>query len=146
MTPNLTAEARVSIGAPASQVWEALTDPELIKQYFFGTNVVTDWKVGSPIYYRGEWQGKPYEDKGVILEVEPRRKLVSTHWSPLAGVPDVPENYHTVTYLLNERDGQTELTLLQDNNATEEEKQHSEENWNMVLSSLKALLERSSAG
>ncbi len=142
MTDNLTAQARTTIKAPVSAVWQALTDPAIIKQYFFGTNVVTDWKVGSPIYYRGEWQGKPYEDKGVILEFEPPRKLVSTHWSPLAGVPDVPENYHTVTYLLAERDGGTELTLLQDHNATEEEKQHSEENWNMMLKALMALLER----
>lgn len=141
MTTNLTAEARTTIEAPASTVWEALTKPEIIKQYFFGTNVVTDWKVGSPIYYRGVWQGQPYEDKGVILEFEPPRKLVSTHWSPLAGVPDVPENYHTITYLLDEHDGRTQITLLQDNNASEEERQHSEQNWNMMLASLKALLE-----
>ncbi len=141
MTDKFTAEARTTIKAPVSAVWRALTDPAIIKQYFFGTNVVTDWKVGSPIYYRGEWQGRSYEDKGRILEFEPPRKLVSTHWSPLAGVPDVPENYHTVTYLLAEHGGGTELTLLQDNNASEEEKQHSEENWNMMLKGLKALLE-----
>ncbi len=141
MTENLTAEARTVINAPISKVWQALTDPAIIKQYFFGTNVVTDWKVGSPIYYRGEWQGQPYEDKGVILEVQPGKKLVSTHWSPLAGVPDVPENYHTVTYLLSEKDGGTEVRLLQDHNASEEEKQHSEQNWNMMLGALKSLLE-----
>ena len=141
MKTDFMAEARTTINAPASRVWEALTDPEIIRQYFFGTNVVTDWKVGSPIYYRGVWQGKPYEDKGVILEFEPGRKLVSTHWSPLAGPPDVPENYHTVSYLLSEHDGRTDLTLRQDNNASEEERQHSEQNWNMMLSSLKALLE-----
>ncbi len=141
MTENLTAEARTTINAPIAAVWQALTDPAIIKQYFFGTNVVTDWKVGSPIYYRGEWQGRSYEDKGVILEVEPGRKLVTTHWSPLAGVPDVPENYHTVTYLLSERDGGTEIRLLQDHNASEEEKQHSEQNWNMMLRALKSLLE-----
>ncbi len=141
MTENLTAEARATINAPISAVWQALTDPAIIKQYFFGTNVVTDWKVGSPIYYRGEWQGRSYEDKGVILEVEPGRKLVTTHWSPLAGVPDVPENYHTVTYLLSEHDGGTEIRLLQDHNSSEEEKQHSEQNWNMMLQALKSLLE-----
>ena len=142
MTDNFTAEARTTIHAPISAVWQALTDPQIIKQYFFGTNVVTDWKVGSPIYYRGEWKGRPYEDKGVILESEPGRKLVTTHWSALSGVPDVPENYHTVTYLLSEKDGGTELRLLQDHNATEKEKQESEQNWNMMLSALKALLEK----
>ncbi len=141
MTENLTAEARTTINAPISAVWQALTDPAIIKQYFFGTNVVTDWKVGSPIYYRGEWQGRSYEDKGVVLEVEPGRKLVTTHWSPLSGVPDLPENYHTVTYLLSEHDGGTEIRLLQDHNASDEEKQHSEQNWNMMLGALKSLLE-----
>ncbi len=141
MTDNFTAEAHTTIHAPASTVWKALTDPKIIKQYFFGTNVVTDWKVGSPIYYRGEWQGRPYEDKGVILEFEPGRKLVTTHWSPSSGVPDLPENYHTVTYLLREQDGGTEVRLLQDRNASEKEKQESEQNWNMMLSALKALLE-----
>jgi uncharacterized protein YndB with AHSA1/START domain len=143
MAPNFTARASTTINAPASAVWEALTNPEIIKKYFFGTSVESEWKVGSPIYYRGEWQGKPYEDKGTILEFDRPRKMASTHWSPLAGVPDVAENYHTLTYLLDERDGRTELTLLQDNNASEEEKQHSEQNWNMMLASLKKLLEGS---
>lgn len=141
MTDNLTAQARTTIKAPVSAVWQALTDPAIIKQYFFGTNVVTDWKVGSPIYYRGEWQGKPYEDKGVILEFEPPRKLVSTHWSPLAGVPDQPEHHRKITYLLTEHEGATEITLLQDNNTSEEEQHHSEQNWSMMLLALKALLE-----
>ena len=114
MKPNYVAEASTTIRAPASKVWDALTKPDLIKQYFFGTNVVTDWKVGSPIYYRGEWQGRSYEDKGNILQVEREKRLVSTHWSPLAGVPDSPENYHTVTYLLSEHDGSTHVTIRQD--------------------------------
>ncbi|HTO99768.1 MAG TPA: SRPBCC family protein [Anaerolineales bacterium] len=138
---NLIAKASTTIKAPASKVWNALTKPELIRQYFFGTNVETDWKVGSPIYYRGEWQGKPYEDKGTILEVEPNRRLVSTHWSPLAGLPDSPEYYHTVTYLLSEHDGNTDVTLLQDKNASEDEKSHSEENWKSILAGLKKLVE-----
>ena len=138
---NLVAKASTTIKAPASKVWNALTKPELIRQYFFGTNVETDWKVGSPIYYRGEWQGKPYEDKGTILEVEPNRRLVSTHWSPLAGLPDSPEYYHTVTYLLSEHDGNTDVTLLQDKNASEDEKSHSEENWKSILAGLKKLVE-----
>lgn len=141
MRPNFTAHARTTINAPASKVWEALTTPEIIKKYFFGTNVESEWKVGSPIYYRGEWEGKPYEDKGTILEFEPPRKMVSTHFSPLEGVPDVPENYHTLTYLLDEHDGRTDVTLLQDNNASEEEKQHSEQNWRTVLAGLKRLVE-----
>jgi len=103
--------------------------------------VVSDWKVGSPIVYKGEWQGKPYEDKGQILEFKPGKSLVSTHWSPMSGVPDLPENYHKVSYQLSEKDGKTDVTLLQDNNASEEENAHSEANWKTVLDGLKKLVE-----
>jgi uncharacterized protein YndB with AHSA1/START domain len=142
MSKKLIAKAEVSINAPAGRVWEGLTQPELIKQYLFGTNVTTDWKVGSPITYRGEWQGKKYEDKGKILEVVPEKVLVSTYWSSMSGVPDSPENYKTVRYELFPDGGKTKLVLTQDNNATEEEAKHSEENWNMVLGKLKELLEK----
>ncbi len=138
---RLVARASTTIQATASRVWDALTTPELIKQYFFGSEIVTDWKIGSRIYYRGEWQGRSFEDKGAVIEVQPMKRLVVTHWSPLSGVPDSPENYHTVIYELAEHDGSTDVTILQDNNASEEEKQHSEQNWQMVLSGLKKLLE-----
>lgn len=141
MAQNLIAQASTTIQAPASKVWDAITQPELIRQYLFGSEVVTDWKVGGPILYRGEWQGRTYEDKGTVLEVERNKRLVSTHWSPLSGVPDTPENYHTVTYALQEHDGSTDVTILQDHNASEEERQHSEQNWQMVLAGLKKLVE-----
>jgi len=141
MNKTFTATVSTTIDAPASKVWDAITKPELIKKYLFDTDVISDWKVGSPILYRGEWQGKPFEDRGKILEFEPGKRLVSTHWSPLSGVPDLPENYHTVTYELSEKSGGTEVTILQDNNASEEENDHSEANWKTVLDGLKKLLE-----
>lgn len=141
MNKGIVAETTTTINAPASKVWEAITKSELIKKYMFGTDVISDWKVGSPIVYKGEWQGKPFEDKGQILEFVPGKRLVSTHWSPMSGVPDVPENYHKVTYELSERNGKTDVTIFQDNNASEEEKTHSEANWKTVLAGLKKLLE-----
>ena len=141
MDKTYTAAASTTINAPASKVWEALTKRELIKKYMFGTDVISDWKVGSPIVYKGEWQGKPFEDKGQILEFEPEKLLVSTHWSPLSGMPDLPEYYHTVTYRLSEKDGMTEVRILQDKNASEEEQAHSEANWKAVLAGMKKLLE-----
>jgi uncharacterized protein YndB with AHSA1/START domain len=141
MNKTYSATASTTINAPASKVWEAITKPELIKRYLFDTDVVSDWKVGSPIVYKGEWQGKPYEDKGQILEFKPGKSLVSTHWSPMSGVPDLPENYHKVSYQLSEKDGKTDVTLLQDNNASEEENAHSEANWKTVLDGLKKLVE-----
>ncbi len=141
MNDKFTARATTIIHAPVSKVWQALVNPEIIKQYLFNTDVVSDWKVGSPILYRGEWQGKPFEDKGKILQIEPEKLLVSTHWSPLSGVPDSPENYHTVTYSLSDKGDSTEVTLTQDNNASEEEIEHSEQIWKVVLDGMKKILE-----
>jgi len=142
MNETRTAVATVTINAPASKVWEALTKPELIKQYLYGTEVTTDWQVGSPITYRGVWQGKAYEDKGRILQIEPGWLIVSTFWSSLAGLPDRPENYKTVHYELSNEEAGTRLTVTQDNNNSEEEVKHSEENWKAALDELKKLLER----
>jgi len=141
MNNKFTAKATSTINAPASKVWDALTDPSLIKQYLFGTEVNTDWQVGSPITYRGEWEGKTYEDKGKILQIEPEKLLVSTFWSSLAGLPDAPENYKTVRYELSPENGRTRLTITQDNNANQEEADHSAQNWNTVLDGMKKLLE-----
>jgi len=141
MSGNYLAKTSININAPREKVWEALTNPQLIKQYLFGTEVATDWQVGSPITYKGTWEGKAYEDKGVVLENEPGKLLVSTFWSSLSGVPDRPENYQTVRYELSSENGGTRLILTQDNNDSEESAQHSEQNWNMVLEGLKKLLE-----
>jgi uncharacterized protein YndB with AHSA1/START domain len=142
MPGTFVARATISINAPAARVWQAITEPNLIKEYLFGTQVTTDWKVGSPITYRGEWKGKPYEDKGKVLQIVPQKLLVSTFWSALSGQPDVPENYNTIRYELSGSGNQTTLTISQDNNASQEEADHSAQNWEMVLQGMKKLLEK----
>jgi uncharacterized protein YndB with AHSA1/START domain len=87
MKKQFIAIADISIHAPVAKVWEALTKPELIKQYLFGTEVTTDWQVGCPITYKGEWKGKAYKDKGEVLQIEPEKLLVSTFWSSLSLSP-----------------------------------------------------------
>jgi uncharacterized protein YndB with AHSA1/START domain len=141
MSGNHIAKATIVIDAPRSKVWEALTKPELIKQYLFGTEVSTDWKVGNPITYKGLWEGKPYEDKGKILEIEPGKLLVSTFWSALSGTPDIPENYQTVRYELSAKSEATRLTVTQDNIASQEAADQYGQNWKMVLEEMKKLLE-----
>jgi uncharacterized protein YndB with AHSA1/START domain len=135
------ARAETKIEAPASRVWEALTDPEQIEQFMFGSRVTTDWKPGSSIVWKGEYEGKPYEDKGQILEFEPERRLRMTHFSPMSGDEDVPENYHTLTYELEARNGSTRVSLTQDGNDTAEAAEHSQANWEKMLSGLKATVE-----
>jgi uncharacterized protein YndB with AHSA1/START domain len=140
-TRDLIAESSVVIGAPKAAVWKALVTPAAVKQYMFGADVRSDWKEGSPITWSGEWQGKPFEDKGVIQRVQPERTLQYSHFSPLSGQPDRPENYHTVTIELADVGAETRVTLTQDNNSTEEARAHSEKNWNMMLGALKQLVE-----
>ena len=136
------ATATTVVEAPADRVWEALVTPEAIKEYMFGTNVTSDWQVGGPIVWKGEWQGKRYEDKGTILRNDPPATLQYTHFSPLSGVPDRPENYHTVTIHLEPHGTQTRVVLTQDNNPTEQARDHSEKNWTMMLSALKQFVEK----
>jgi uncharacterized protein YndB with AHSA1/START domain len=138
---GLVATADVSINAPAQEVWAALTDPDMIARYMMGSKVETDWRPGSPITWSGEYEGKTYQDKGEVVEVEPAHSLIVTHFSPLSGQPDEPQNYHTVRYELDEHDGHTHVSLTQDNNGSPDEAEHSAKNWSMMLDGLKKVVE-----
>lgn len=142
MENNLILEVSTLINASKSVVWKALTDPEQIKKYLFGTETISDWKIGSPITFSGVWEGKPYIDKGTILQIEKEKILKYNYWSSFSGTEDVPANYANITYSLKERDGQTMFTILQDGIKTKEARDHSEQNWRMVMNSLKELLEK----
>ena len=138
---NLIAKVCVIVNAPAEKVWNALTDPKLIEQYMFGAKVSTSREEGSEIKWSGVWEGKPFEDKGEVVKTVPAEILVYTHFNPLGGKEDKPENYHTVTIELDAREGSTVVNLSQDGNASENTKLHSEENWFKMLSLLKKLVE-----
>jgi uncharacterized protein YndB with AHSA1/START domain len=138
---NLVATAEIDIDAPSADVWAALTDPEAIAQYFFGARVTADWEPGGQIVWRGEYEGKEYEDKGVVLEVDRNRRLKFTHFSPLAGLPDEPENYHVITYEIEGRGDTTHLTLSQDHNDGAAEAEHAANNWTVMLQALKRTVE-----
>jgi len=138
---GFVATAEVEINRPPARVWEALTDPAQIKEYMFGSDVESDWQPGSTIVWRGEYEGRAYEDKGEVVAVEPERRLQVTHFSPLSGQDDVPENYHTLTYDLAACGEGTLVSLSQDNNGSEEEAEHSRSNWQMMLDGLKKYVE-----
>lgn len=141
MSKTLIAAARTSIAAPRAAVWQALVDPQAIAKYMFGTTVVSNWGVGSAITWKGEWKGKAYEDKGVILALEPGRRLSYSHFSPMSGLADEPANYHTVTIELADEGEGTRVSLMQDNNADEDARVHSEKNWETILQGLKKYVE-----
>ncbi|MET3566701.1 uncharacterized protein YndB with AHSA1/START domain [Leifsonia sp. 563] len=139
---STTARADIRIDASRDRLWAALTDPDTIARYLFGSRVSTDWKAGSTIVYRGEWEGKPYEDKGTILEIVPGERLVTSYYSPLSGKPDIPESYQTVSYLLADDGDGTVVTITQDGCADDAEAERSSGNWRMVLDSMKSVVER----
>ena len=136
------ATAECEIEASPEDVWRGLTDPEAIREFMFGSEVQTDWKPGSPITWKGEYEGKSYEDKGEIVTVEPGRTLEVTHFSPLSGQEDKPENYHRVRYELQAADGRTRVRLTQDNSGSAEEAEHSSATWQAMLDGLKKVVEQ----
>ncbi len=141
MKSSITGKVRTHLKSPPTKVWEALTTPSIIKKYFFNTNAISDWKVGSSLIFRGEWQGKTYEDKGIIKESVPEKRFKYSYWSSLSGIEDKPENYSDLTYELEEKNGGTDLTIVQENIPDEKMKEHSEQNWNMVIENLKKVIE-----
>lgn len=140
---GIVASAQVNIAAPAADVWAALTDPARIKEYMFGSTVETDWQPGGSITWSGEYNGLPYQDKGEIIAVEPPRRLEVTHFSPMTGADDVPENYHHISYTLTPAGHGTLVALTQDNNPDEDVAAHSARNWQAMLEGLKRHVEES---
>jgi uncharacterized protein YndB with AHSA1/START domain len=135
------ATAQVHVDARIDRVWRALTDPAEVREWMFGTTLETDWRPGSPITWSGEYEGRSYQDKGEVIEVDEPRTLTVTHFSPLSGLPDEPSNYHTVSYVLTDERERTRLAITQDNNTTHDEVEHSRANWQQALKALKAHVE-----
>jgi len=140
----------IAIDAPASQVWDALTNPEKTKLYMFGCETVSDWKVGSALLWKGNYEGQDIIFvKGNIVEIEPEKLLIYTTIDPNSTIDDVSENYLHVTYSLLSENEKTILTVTQGdyNTVSEGEKRYQEaynngEGWNPILSEIKKLIEK----
>jgi uncharacterized protein YndB with AHSA1/START domain len=141
MATGLILTVTIEINASIKKVWDALVNPEIIKQYLFGTETVTDWKVGSPIIFQGVLKGVAYKDKGTILELIPEKKLKYDYWSSFSKLEDIPENYQQISFELSSKDGKSILSLTQENVPNQSAKEHSEANWKMVLDQIKKIVE-----
>ena len=145
MTEDFATSISVTIDAPVDRVWLAITTPELIKRWFFGVDTRSSWTEGGELVHTGELNGRPYEDKGVIVRIEPPTLLEHTHWSPMAGRPDHPENYETVTYRLTDLGGTSKLTVSEVNLPSMDAKTISEKAWRSALDALKEQCESGGA-
>ncbi|MEQ8683865.1 MAG: SRPBCC domain-containing protein [Imperialibacter sp.] len=131
----------IDIQATPEAVWDALVTPAIAKKYFFGADVASDWKEGSPITFTGEFGGNKYLEKGVLLTIIPGSRLQYTHWSSLESLPDEPENYRTWTFDIEAKEGLTQLSVTEDNIPTEMQQKRSDEFWAGVLLTIRQLLE-----
>lgn len=141
MPTEISTATSVTIDAPAARVWEALTAPELIKEWFFGVDTETDWTEGGSIVHRGEYEGEAYEDTGTIVRIVPERMIVHTHWSPVSGLPDSTDNYQEVAWTLVDENDRTKLTVSETNLPSREAKAASEQAWKIALTGLKDMLQ-----
>ncbi len=144
MNNDLIVSQSILINASLAKVWQGLTTPAIIKEYLFGTETVTDWKVGSEVVFQGEYEGHKYRDKGVVLKNVVNETLSYLYWSGFSGLEDKPENYSTVTYNLVKKDeNTTEFTWTQKGFANEENKKHSEGGMSAFLEKVKEVIEKS---
>jgi uncharacterized protein YndB with AHSA1/START domain len=143
----------ISINASKSKVWNALIDPEQTKKYMFGCETVSDWKPGSTLLWKGTYESKEMIFvKGHVIDIQSEKLLSYTVIDPNnPAVPDIPENYLTVTYELATENNQTILTVTQGdfNNVAEGEKRYKEtynngEGWNPILIQIKKIVETTS--
>lgn len=135
------ATAEVAVDASPEKVWAALTEPDQVEVWMMGSKVETSWEVGSPITWNGEHEGESYQDKGEVLTYDEPRELSVTHYSPMMGEPDEPENYHTLVYTLEPSGDGTTLSLTQDGNESEEQAEQFSQNWQQMLDGLKSHVE-----
>ena len=143
MRHDLTVSKSVEINAEPARVWNALTNPEIIKEYLFGTETITDWKVGSEIIFQGEYEGQKYRDKGVIKEIILNKVLSYSYWSGFSGLEDKPENYSLITYTLESSGNKkTKFTWTQKGYANEQSYEHSKNGMEEFLASIKAIIEK----
>jgi uncharacterized protein YndB with AHSA1/START domain len=109
-----TSNSTIKIHAPAKKVWLALTSPDLVKQWQYGSDLLTTWEVGAPIVFRNEWNGQVFEQKGTVLEFAPVSRAKYSLFVPRPDLQDIPEHHFFMTYELSESDGITSLLVRQE--------------------------------
>ena len=137
----ITSKSTILVTASKQKVWDAITKPELVKKWQYGSDVLTDWKVGSEIRFRTEWENKVFEQWGKILEVVSNELIKYSLFFPRPDLEDKEENYFIMSYLISESENKIKLEIIKEDNrpGAVEEKESTEEN--SVLIALKEIIE-----
>jgi uncharacterized protein YndB with AHSA1/START domain len=142
MAQTLIAKCCIQINNTVDEAWKALVNPEIVEKYMLGSKQLSDWRKGSSIIWKKDFNGRKFEDKGEVLEITPRKSLKYTHYSPASGRPDAPENYQTVSVTLKENANGALVELTSDNNVSENEKAMTEHIWAYYLQGLKLIMDK----
>ena len=139
---NLSVRKTIKIKTDSSKVWDALTNPKMMKKYLFDTNVKSDWKIGSKISFEGKYQGKKFKDKGIIQKFDKEKLFQYTYLSEFSGLEDKGENYSIVTFELTPENKMTKLMITQRGFVDKKAQEHSDKGWRIVLRTIKNILEQ----
>jgi len=111
-----TNTSAIIINASTQKVFNALTNPALIKLWQYGRVVTTNWKPGSEIKFRTEGGGNVLEQWGTVLEMKPDELIKYNLFTPAPGLEDHIANYFVTSYILTNAHGQTRVEIIQEDN------------------------------
>ena len=131
----------IKINASRQKVWDIITKAELVKLWQYGSDLLTNWEIGSDIKFRTKWEDKIFEQWGKVLEFKPNEIVRYSLFAPRPGLEDKPENYFIMNYILTEENGQTSLQIIQEDNRPNAVQENPQGEENPILKSLKQLAE-----
>ncbi|WP_428742424.1 SRPBCC domain-containing protein [Tenacibaculum sp.] len=146
MSDSMIIEEEIFFKTTPSMVWDLLTNPKMTKQYMFGCEVLTDWKIGSQILWNGKTENGEEITyvKGKIIEFENEKKVTSTMFDPNIGIPDIPKNHINLTYEIIPNEIGCKLVITQgDFKGTDNAVKRFEESkqgWKMIIPVMKKIL------
>jgi uncharacterized protein YndB with AHSA1/START domain len=143
MTDKFTTTVIVNSGV--QQVWRILTDRDSMSQWMgdpeMDIKVQTDWKINSPIFITGFHHVK-FQNNGMVLQYDKEKRLKYSHLSSVSRLPDQPENYSVIEFILTPLDQRTQLRLEVQNFPTDTIRKHLEFYWKTTLHLIKTTVEK----
>ncbi len=131
----------IFINASIEKVWAAVTKPELVKLWQYGSELITDWQPGSDIKFSTRWEDKVFEQWGKVLEYKSNQSVSYSLFAPRPGIEDKPENYFIMSYVLSAENGQTKLEIIHEDNRPNAVQEAPQGEENPVLQMLKNIAE-----